>query len=119
LTWTLFPIQVVVGSDETYAACWNSSTFGTAILDKLAALGLSRGDPESFYQLWHAFTHRASAMVADHYRRHRRTSKLVIWGGSGEPGEQVTYNMVARPDVVAELPPSDYIMQVRLAIIST
>ena len=106
----------MVGSDETYAACWNSSIYGTAILDKLSELGLSRDDEESFYYLWHTFTHRAADMVHSFYSRAQRTGKLILWGGNAEPDETVTYNMVARPDVVEELPPSDYIMEVGIFV---
>ena len=45
--------EVVVGSDATYAACWNSSQYGADILTLLETLGLSRDDQESFYALWH------------------------------------------------------------------
>jgi hypothetical protein len=47
---------------------------------------------------------------------HHYTSPMnIIWGGNVEPivgPSPVTYNMVARPDVVQELPPSAYIMEV-------
>jgi hypothetical protein len=45
--------EVVVGSDETYAACWNSTEYGADILTLLETMGLSRNDQESFYALWH------------------------------------------------------------------
>lgn len=114
MIWYVLDLKVVVGSDDTYAACWNSSTYGTAILDKLVELGMSRDDQESFYYLWHTFTHRAADMITSYYQRFKRNNKLIIWGGNVEPetGTPVTYNMVARPDVVEELPPSDYIMEV-------
>ena len=45
--------EVVVGSDDTWAACWNSTKYGGDILNMLTSLGLSRSDQESFYTLWH------------------------------------------------------------------
>ena len=78
------------------------------------------------------FTHRIVDMVADVYTRSsspqsqsqsapptnqgtRPSPKNIIWGGNVEPivgPSPVTYNMVARPDVVQELPPDDYIMEI-------
>lgn len=112
-----FYFQVVVGTDETYAACWNSSTYGTAILNKLEELGLSRNDEESFYTLWQQFTHRISGLIAKGYSESSESSsstldKLIIWGGSAEVGSKVTYNMVDRADVVVQLPAKEYIIEV-------
>ena len=45
--------EVVVGSDESPQACWNSTEYGGDILNLLTSLGLSRDDQESFYSLWH------------------------------------------------------------------
>lgn len=74
------------------------------------------------------FTHRIVDMISDVYTSatvsfssptqdtsSRSPPKNIIWGGNVEPNvgdSPVTYNMVARPDVVQELPPNEYIMEI-------
>ena len=69
-------------------------------------------------QYYCSFTHRIVDMISDVYKSNSpsQTSPMnIIWGGNVEPvvgPSPVTYNMVARPDVEEELPPSDYIMEI-------
>lgn len=108
--------EVVVGSDDISPACWNSSTYGAPILDMLSRLGYSRGDSESFVSLWQNFTHRAvdelsKAYIANFYEPNK-PHRQIIWGGGSEDDEKVTINLVDRDDVVKELPPEDYVVEV-------
>jgi hypothetical protein len=59
--------EVIVGSDDSNVACYNSSTKGKPIIAKLEELGLSRQEPESFYFLWEEFTKRASKLIQSSY----------------------------------------------------
>ena len=59
--------EVIVGSDEAWAACYNSTELGKPILAYIEELGLSRGDESTFYALWDNFTMRATAMVQQVY----------------------------------------------------
>ena len=57
----------------------------------------------------------AASSLVEGVKKHRASPMNIIWGGNVEPIEgpsPVTYNMVARPDVVQELPPSEYIMEI-------
>ena len=102
-----------MGTDNTWAACWNSSVYGKPILDKLEALGLSRGDSESFYKIWQNFTQRISASISSNYKSSgsNSLSKLIIWGGEST-NSSVIYNMIDRDDVQTVLPSNQYIMEV-------
>jgi N-acetyl-beta-hexosaminidase len=55
--------EVIVGSDDSWAACYNSSTLGVPILEMINNLGLSRDDPETFYSIWQNFTANAGSEV--------------------------------------------------------
>ena len=134
--------EVIIGSDESWAACYNSSTLGAPILELLQEKGLSRDDPNSFYLLWENFTTTAGKMVTDSFAEVQvPLSKLHIWGGGGvslfastvdvnvnvaaavadvivlfdvigNDDSGVCYNLMTRPDVTSFLPPSLYTVQV-------
>ena len=113
-----------MGTDDTWAACWNSSVYGKPILDKLAALGLSRADSESFYILWQNFTQRISASISSAYKaapqsqsqsQSQALGKLIIWGGEST-NSSVIYNLVDRDDVQSVLPSDQYIMEVCVGV---
>lgn len=104
--------EVIVGSDESWAACYNSSSLGQPILQLLTELGLSRTDPESFYLLWQNFTKMITKLAVDSFAEinPNLTPSFHFWGGAGE--SQVTYNLITRPDVVDILPPDLFTIQV-------
>jgi len=110
--------EVIVGSDEAWAACWNSSSKGKPILEKLVELGLDRGDQQSFYYLWSEFTKRATALVkssfsaSDKKSTSQQMKKLHVWGGGGVDLNGVTYNMMLQSDVTTTLPPDVFTIQV-------
>jgi hexosaminidase len=106
--------EVIIGSDSTWASCYNNTMLGAPILQLLAEKGLSREDPESFYGLWQNFTMRATDIAREIFDRQsngQRNLRLHIWGGGGAPSD-VTYNMVQRPDVTKILPPELFTIQV-------
>ncbi len=117
----------MVGSDTSWASCYNNSILGKPILDKLASMGLSRHDPGSFYKLWEDFTVRVSTIVMDIYNSRASIShdkvdtshdkveplqKLHIWGGAGSDSTGVTYNLMNRPNLTEVLPPELFTIQV-------
>lgn len=107
--------EVIVGSDSSWAACYNSSTLGAPILQLLEERGLSRNDPESFYSLWQNFTVRATDIARKAFSQQnngQRNLRLHIWGGGDGADSDVTYNLVQRPDVTEILPPELFTIQV-------
>lgn len=106
--------EVIVGSDEAWAACYNSTTLGKPILDLLASRGLDRRDKSSFYTLWKEFNVRATGMIQNAYSdlASGKLNKIHVWGGAGEDESGVTYNMITQPDVTTVLPPSLFTVQV-------
>ena len=107
--------EVIVGSDTSWAACYNSSTLGAPILQMLQERGLSRNDPETFYGLWQNFTKRAAALALRAYETQTSSDeplRLHIWGGADNGDSDVCYNIVQRPDVTSVLPPSVFTIQV-------
>ena len=103
--------EVIVGNDESWAACYNSSILGAPIIELLDELGLNRNDPKSFYFLWENFTVTATKMVKDSYASLQAQgipatlNKLHIWGGGGADDSGVCYNLMNRPDLTTILPP--------------
>lgn len=110
--------EVIVGSDEAWAACYNSSTLAQPILEYLAQHGLSRDDERTFYDLWNNFTMRATGMVQDIYKARagldpsQSLTKIHVWGGSGADEAGVTYNMMLEPNLTSILPPELFTVQV-------
>jgi hexosaminidase len=105
--------EVIVGSDSTWAACYNSSTRGKPIVDYVESLGLSREDPATFYALWENFTMRATAMIQNNYKAaNLPMEKLHIWGGGGVDKKGVCYNLLAQENVQSFLPPDVFNIQV-------
>jgi len=108
--------EVIVGSDEAWAACYNSTSLAQPILAYLDSIGKSRDDPRSFYELWDNFTMRATAMVQDVYAKKSSIasslSKIHVWGGAGADASGVTYNMMLQPTLTSILPPSLFTIQV-------
>jgi hexosaminidase len=104
--------EVIVGSDEDWAACYNSSSLGQPILQLLTDLNLSRQDPESFYLLWQNFTKVITglAVAALSEIDPDLIPSFHFWGGAGE--SSVTYNLINRPDVTSTLPPELFTIQV-------
>lgn len=104
--------EVIVGSDEDWAACYNSSTLGEPIITMIENLGLSRNDPESFYLVWQNFTKIITQLSLDSFQElsPQITPKFHFWGGAGE--STVTYNLINRPDVTDTLPPNLFTIQV-------
>jgi hypothetical protein len=104
--------EVIVGSDEDWAACYNSSTLAQPILELLTDLHLSRQDPESFYSLWQNFTKVLTRLAVDALfeLNPSLTPSFHFWGGSDV--SSVTYNLINRPDVITTLPPSLFTIQV-------
>ena len=110
--------EVIVGSDEAWAACYNSTDLGKPILEYLAQNGLSRADTRTFYALWNNFTMRATSMVQDIYKTKESLlpeqilKKIHVWGGSGNDPAGVTYNMMLEPKLKSILPPELFTVQV-------
>jgi hexosaminidase len=113
--------EVIVGSDEAWAACYNSTTLAQPILAYLDSIGRSRDDPETFYELWDNFTMRATSMVQEVYATQRKNdakdaspalNKIHVWGGGGADKNGVTYNMMLQPTLTTILPPSLFTVQV-------
>jgi len=107
--------EVIVGTDDTWASCWNNTEQGKPILDYLKANGMDRSDPQSFYKLWSNFTSKAAASVKQAYQQkavNATLSKMLQWGGGQTAPSQITYNLVAQPYVQKVLPTSDFIIQV-------
>lgn len=110
--------EVIVGSDEAWAACYNSSSLAQPILAYLEAIGRSRDDPQTFYELWDNFTMRATSMVQDVYATQKKDKtaqplhKIHVWGGGGDDAAGVTYNMMLQPTLTSILPPSLFTIQV-------
>jgi len=108
--------EVIVGSDDTWAACWNSTTAGAPIIAHLDTLGLDRAEPASFYELWANFTARAAAAVGRAYDAAPSDAppltKLIQWGGSETAPSAITYNLLAQDNVETVLPPDQFIIQV-------
>ncbi len=105
--------EVIVGSDSTWASCYNSSTLGKPILDYIDTLGLSRNDQSTFYALWENFTIRATSMVTEQFQRQGKAlNKLHIWGGGGVDKNGVCYNLLAQDNVETFLPPNVFNIQV-------
>jgi hexosaminidase len=105
--------EVIVGSDEDWASCYNSSTLAQPILSLLNDLGMSRQDPESFYFLWQNFTKTITDLALDSFTSTTRggpTPSFHFWGGAGS--STVTYNLINRPDVTDTLPPALFTIQV-------
>jgi hypothetical protein len=90
--------EVVVGSETSWARCWNSSR-AQPVLDLLAAKGLDRRDPRSFYALWAEFTQAAVGLALQ-----AGYGTLVQWAGGRRPDE-VVYGLVERPEAAQALPP--------------
>lgn len=103
--------EVIVGSDEAWAACYNSSTLGAPIVAMLESLGLDRDDPQSFYFMWETYTQKVTSMVQKIYKD-GHLQKLHIWGGGGDDPSGVTYNLMTRPDVTTVLPPDLFTIEV-------
>jgi hexosaminidase len=107
--------ELIIGSDEAWAACYNSTSLGQPILAYIDKLGLSRNDQSTFYELWDNFTMRATSMVQDVYAANsdsKPLSKIHIWGGAGDDTTGVTYNLMLQPDVTTTLPPSLFNIQI-------
>lgn len=116
--------EVIVGSDEAWAACYNSTSLAQPVLDFLSQAGLSREDPQTFYALWDNFTMRATGMIQDIYSQQEKTktkqgdrsehglSKIHVWGGAGFDTTGVTYNMMLQPNLTSILPPELFTVQV-------
>jgi len=107
--------EVIVGTDKTFASCWNNTEQGAPILQHLKDLGMDRNDPQSFYKLWANFTNQAAAGVRQAYKQpgmNASLSKMLQWGGSETAPSSVTYNLVAQPYVKQVLPPAEFIIQV-------
>lgn len=103
--------EVIVGSDEAWAACYNSSILGAPIIAMLESLELDRNDPQSFYLLWETYTLKVASMIQSIYKN-RKLQKLHIWGGGGDDPSGVTYNLMTRPDVTTVLPPELFTIEV-------
>merc|ERR1712216_476361 len=104
---------VVVGSDTTWAGCWNLSDAGKPIIDYITQHNLDRNDKQTFYGLWKNFTARAHMLAQQAYKKHHlKLSKIMQWGGAGTGGEPVIYNLFGYADVVKTLPPSEFMIQV-------
>lgn len=109
--------EVIVGSDEAWAACYNSTALAQPVLDYLQSAGLSRDDPRTFYALWDNFTMRATGMIQDIYNTQTKSaaqslSKIHVWGGAGFDTSGVTYNMMLQPNLTSILPPKLFTIQV-------
>lgn len=110
--------EVIVGSDEAWAACYNSTSLAQPILEYLAQQGLSRDSERTFYDLWNNFTMRATGMVQDIYKAktgmlpEQVLSKIHVWGGAGNDAAGVTYNMMLEPNLTSILPPELFTVQV-------
>lgn len=106
--------EVIVGSDETWAACYNSSTLGKPILEYIARLGLSRGSNKTFYDLWANYTLSITDILREVYRDRKGAGlkKLHIWGGAGADADGVTYNLMNLPFLTSLLPPDLFVIQV-------
>eukprot|EP01031_Cornospumella_fuschlensis_P032411 gene32411-39193_t len=105
--------EVIVGSDSTSIACYNSSSRGKAIIDYLESVGLPRDQSSSFYSLWENFTMQATDLVQSNYKnKNIQLSKLHIWGGGGVDSSGQTYNLLTQSNLVDFLPPSMFNIQV-------
>jgi hexosaminidase len=105
--------EVVVGSDETWASCYNNSVLGKEIVDFIESQGLSRDDTSSFYSLWENFTMRATAMIQQIYKdKNLPLTKLHIWGGGGVDSSHVIYNLMEQENLEEFLPPDLFTIQV-------
>jgi hexosaminidase len=105
--------EVLVGSDEAWASCYNSTKLAQPILNYLTELGLSRNDESSFYTLLDTFTDRATKMIKNIYNKiDKPLNKIQIWGGGGVDPDGVTYNLMERPNLKEVLPPSLFNIQV-------
>ena len=105
--------EVLVGNDETWASCWNNTELGAPILRYLEDQGMDRADPESFYRLWGNFTRKAAAEVKDAYGKAGKTlSKMIQWGGAETAPSEITYNLMAQPNVEEIVPPAEFMIQV-------
>jgi hexosaminidase len=105
--------EVIVGSDTTWASCYNNSVLGKEIIEFIESKGLSRQDSSTFYQLWENFTMRATELIKNQYSSQNiPLTKLHIWGGGGVDDSGVCYNLLAQPNVESFLPPSLFTIQV-------
>jgi hexosaminidase len=106
--------EVIVGSDETSKACYNSTQRAQPILEYLQSNGFDRNSEETFYGLWENFTMRATEMVQSEYKQqgHQSLKKLHIWGGGGIDSTGVAYNLMERSNVQTILPPELFTIQV-------
>jgi N-acetyl-beta-hexosaminidase len=112
--------EIMVGSDEAWASCYNSTDKAKDIVALLEQRGLDRNDPQSFYQLWKEYNYEIAKIVEDAYSSKSVESsnqaaalqKMHIWGGNGLDATGVTYNMMLQNDVTTTLPPSKYTIQV-------
>lgn len=105
--------EVIVGSDETWASCYNSSVRGAEVIAYIEKLGLPRSEQSTFYGLWENFTIRATDMIQNIYKeKNIPLTKLHIWGGGGVDDSGVCYNLLAQDNVKDYLPPKLFTIQV-------
>lgn len=105
--------EVVVGSDETWASCYNNTQLGAEIIAYVESLGLSRDDSSAFYQLWENFTIRATQMVQNIYTTNKLPlQKIHLWGGGGVDDSGVCYNLLAQDNLESFAPSSLFTIQV-------
>jgi len=106
--------EVLVGSDNSWAGCYNVTSAAKPILDYIAEHKLDRGDKQTFYGLWQQFTKRAQGLVEAAYVKSGKShQKIMQWGGFVTNVEPAIFNLFEYPDLVKEtLPPSDFMIQV-------
>ncbi len=110
--------ELIIGSDEAWAQCYNSSAKAPDVLSRLDAMGLDASDPQSFYQLWKDYNKRMETILDEVFSSATAVDaavplkKLHIWGGGGDDASGVTYNMMTQKDVTTALPPAKYTIQV-------
>lgn len=113
--------EILVGSDEAWASCYNGTEKAKEILEYLSVNGFDRADQESFYGLWQNYTRRVANLATRAFSNHTRNvgvglrrglEKIHIWGGAGEDSTGVMYNLMTRSDVTSLLPPESFNIQV-------
>lgn len=105
--------EVIVGSDEAWAACYNSTKLAKPLLEYIDQLGLSRQDQSTFYALWENFTIAATNLVQSHYQSKAIPyDKLHIWGGGGVDSSGVSYNLLSQPNLSSFLPSNLFRIQI-------
>lgn len=106
--------EVIVGCEDPtkcFASCWNSTKKAPHLLAHLKKLGLSREDPESFYQIWKNFTTEAYTSLLGAYGT-ASPQKVMQWGGTASAPSAITYNLMGQSDIKQILPPNKFIIEV-------